>query len=88
MHEVAVIQSLFDHIGRYGESYRLRRVTRVVLRVGRDACVCEDSLRFAFEAVGRGTLAEGAELVIDFGPGRELDLQSIEGEQEEPGVEN
>ena len=50
--------------------------------------VCKESLQFAFAAISQGTLVEGAEFVIERTPGRELDLQTIEGEQEEPTSEN
>lgn len=121
MHEVSVVQSLLEHIQRYGAEYRLDRVTKVVVRVGDLVGICKDSLRFAFDALSPGTIAEGAEFVIESVPGqlrcqacgleteterqvqcgcarcggavliiagRELDLQTIEGEQEEAGDEN
>ena len=88
MHEVSVIQSLLEHIERYGAEYGLVRVTKVVVRIGGLVCICQDSLRFAFDAVSRGTIAEGAELVLERGAGRELDLQTIEGEQEDTPGEN
>ena len=121
MHEVSVIQSLLEHIERNGTEYGLVRVTKVVVRIGGLVCICQDSLRFAFEAVSRGTIADGAEFIIENVPGkirclacgleaeagerqlfecprcagavviiagRELDLQTIEGEQEESSGEN
>ena len=121
MHEVAIIQGLFEHVDRYGKEYSLDRVTKVVVRIGDMMGVCHDSLRFAFEAVSHGTIAAGAEFVIETVPGKvrckvcgleaaagerlqvecthcggavlivagkELDLQTIEGEQEEDGDEN
>lgn len=121
MHEVAVIQSLLDHVERSGAEYDINRVTKVIVRIGDLVSICKDSLRFAFDAVSRGTIAEGAIFVIESVPGRvrcmacdaeaeaegqqlhecarcggaviiiagrELDLQTIEGEQEEADDEN
>lgn len=88
MHEVSIIQSLLDQVERFGAEYAMNRVTRVVVRIGEETCVCEDSLQFAFVAISRGTLVEGAELVIERTPGRALDLQTIEGEQEDTVGEN
>lgn len=116
MHEVSIVQSLIDLIESHGQEYRLVKVTKIVVRIGEQVSVCQESLRFAFEAVSHGTIAEGAELVLELIPGRvrcnvcgcetltklpafmecprcggsvalvagrELDLQTIEGEQAE-----
>ena len=83
MHEVSIIQSLMDQVERFGAEYSMIRVTRVVVRIGDQTGVCKESLQFAFSAISQGTLVEGAEFVIEQTAGRELDLQTIEGEQEE-----
>lgn len=121
MHEVSVIQSLLEQVERCGQEHCLARVTKVVVRIGDRVGICKDSLRFAFEAVSPGTIAEGAEFVIESVPGKvrcascgfeaaagqghvyecsrcggsvriiagqELDLQTIEGDQEETDDEN
>ena len=88
MHEVSIIQSLMDQVERFGSEYSMTKVTRVVVRIGDQTGVCKESLQFAFSAISLGTLVEGAEFVIERTPGRELDLQTIEGEQEEPTGEN
>ena len=83
MHEVSIIQSLMDQVERFGSEYSMTKVTRVVVRIGDQTGVCKESLQFAFTAISQGTLVEGAEFVIEQTAGRELDLQTIEGEQEE-----
>lgn len=88
MHEVSIIQSLMDQVERYAAEYAMTKVSRVVIRVGDQTGVCKDSLQFAFSAISQGTLVEGADFVIEHTPGRELDLQTIEGEQEESVGEN
>ena len=88
MHEVSIIQSLMDQVERFGSEYSMTKVTRVVVRIGDQTGVCKESLQFSFAAISQGTLVEGAEFVIERSPGRELDLQTIEGEQEEPTGEN
>ena len=88
MHEVSIIQSLMDQVERFGSEYSMTKVTRVVVRIGDQTGVCKESLQFAFSAISQGTLVEGAEFVIEHTSGRELDLQTIEGEQEEPTSEN
>lgn len=88
MHEVSIIQGLMDQVERFAAEYKMTRVTRVVVRIGDQTSICEDSLRFAFEAISPGTLIDGAEFVIERTPGRALDLQTIEGEQEDTVDEN
>jgi hydrogenase nickel incorporation protein HypA/HybF len=69
MHEMALTQDL---VGLIAENCAGRRVTRVVLEVGKLALVVPDAFRFCFELCAEGTPAEGAELEIVELPGRGL----------------
>jgi len=67
MHELAVADSLVEEIlDRFGEA----RIARVVLEVGRLACIEPDAIRFCFEECARGTGLQGAALEIVDVPGR------------------
>ncbi len=67
MHELAIAEGVIDAVGqRVGRA----RVLRVVVRIGRLACVEPDALRFCFEECARGTGAEGAALEIVDVPAR------------------
>jgi len=67
MHEMALTQDLVSLIE---ENCAGRRVSRVVLEVGKLALVVPDAFRFCFELCAAGTSAEGAELTIVELPGR------------------
>jgi hydrogenase nickel incorporation protein HypA/HybF len=67
MHEMALTQDL---VGLIAENCAGRRVTRVVLEVGKLSAVVPDAFRFCFELCAEGTPAEGAELEIVELPGR------------------
>lgn len=67
MHELALTQDLVSLIAEHCAG---RRVTRVVLEVGRLSAVVPDAFRFCFELCAEGTPAEGAELDIIELPGR------------------
>ncbi|HEY4104912.1 MAG TPA: hydrogenase maturation nickel metallochaperone HypA [Polyangiaceae bacterium] len=67
MHELALTQDL---VGLIAENCAGRRVTRVVLEVGKLAAVVPDAFRFCFELCAEGTPAEGAALEIVELPGR------------------
>lgn len=68
MHELSIAQSLFDIILEESERNNLKQVQRVKLQIGVMASVVPDSLRFCFELVTKGTLAEGAVLEIETSP--------------------
>lgn len=61
MHEMALTQDLVSLIAEHCAG---RRVTRVVLEVGKLSAVVPDAFRFCFELCAEGTPAEGAELEI------------------------
>ncbi|MCA1220384.1 hydrogenase maturation nickel metallochaperone HypA/HybF [Streptomyces sp. 8L] len=62
MHELAITQSVVDAVC---EKAGGRRVQAVTVRVGALTAVVPDSMRFCFDLVTAGTVAEGARLEID-----------------------
>jgi hydrogenase nickel incorporation protein HypA/HybF len=61
MHELAITESVVEHVvSCVGAS----RVRRVVLEIGRLSAVVPDAVEFAFEVCARGTTLEGATLEI------------------------
>lgn len=59
------MESALQIVLRHAEEQHARRVTRIVLRIGDLAGVEPEALRFAFAAVTRGSLADGAALDIE-----------------------
>ncbi|AWK89716.1 hydrogenase maturation nickel metallochaperone HypA [Azospirillum thermophilum] len=70
MHEMALCESLLQAMEEAGRSNGFHRVRRVRLEIGRFAGVEVEALRFGFDVVMRGSLAEGAELVVLEMPGQ------------------
>lgn len=69
MHEMALCESLLTSMREAAETHRFARVTKVRLAIGRFAGVEVEALRFGFDVVMRGSLAEGAELEVLDEPG-------------------
>ena len=65
MHELAIAQSLLEIVEQEARPYGGARVTRILLRIGKLSTVVPAALRFAFEAITRGGIAEGAVLEIE-----------------------
>jgi hydrogenase nickel incorporation protein HypA/HybF len=65
VHEFAVAQSLLEIVEQEARPYSGARVTGITLRIGQLSAVVPDALRFAFEAITRGGIAEGAVLEIE-----------------------
>jgi hydrogenase nickel incorporation protein HypA/HybF len=59
-----------------------RRVTRVVLRIGALAGIDPEAMRFAFDVVSKGTVADGAEFEIEAVP---VSVYCLSCEREFPG---
>ena len=70
MHEAGIMESALAIVGREAASHGASRVERVTLRVGAISGAEPEALRFAFEALSPGTIAEGAELEIQSVPAR------------------
>ncbi|MFG1391744.1 hydrogenase maturation nickel metallochaperone HypA [Xanthobacter agilis] len=69
MHEMALCESLRSALEEAARTQNFSKVTRVRLAVGRFAGVEVEALRFGFDVVMKGSLAEGADLVVLDEPG-------------------
>lgn len=70
MHEAsaieAVIKIVSEEVAKRGTAEGLPRVAKVKLVVGQTTGHMEESLKFYFESLGRGSPAEGAELEVRY----------------------
>ncbi len=69
MHEMALCESLLDSLRDAARTHGFARVTKVRLVIGAFAGVEAEALRFGFDVVMRGSLAENAQLDILDEPG-------------------
>ncbi len=69
MHEMALSESVLERIEANARTDGFTRVVAVHLEIGELAGVDIDAMRFSFDAVTRGTLAEAARLDISSPPG-------------------
>ncbi|MDR7172457.1 hydrogenase nickel incorporation protein HypA/HybF [Nocardia kruczakiae] len=67
MHELAIAQGIVSGACEHAAG---RRVYRVTVAIGMLCAVVPDALHFCFGLAAEGTLAEGAELVVEEIPGR------------------
>ncbi len=65
MHELSIVQSLFEILEEKTKEYAPCRITFVKVRVGRLSGVVPDLLVSAFDTFKKGTPAEGAALEIE-----------------------
>ena len=65
MHEFGIAQSLLEIVEQQALPYQGAKVIKVQLRIGKLSGILPDALRFAFEALSTGGVAEGAFLVIE-----------------------
>jgi hydrogenase nickel incorporation protein HypA/HybF len=70
MHEMSLAEGVLQIIEDYALRESFRKVNCVRLEIGRLSGVETESLRFCFDAVTRGSVAEGATLEIIEVPGR------------------
>ncbi|WP_248484247.1 hydrogenase maturation nickel metallochaperone HypA [Tepidibacter aestuarii] len=56
---------IFDVIKENADNHNLKKVNKIVLKIGEFTCVQESALRFAFEAFSKDTKVEGADFIIN-----------------------
>jgi len=64
MHEVQVMVEVLDAVLREANKRGAEKVTEVQLEVGELTFLGEEQMRFAFETITKGTIAEGAALDV------------------------
>lgn len=69
MHEMSLAEGVLDIIEDAAATQGFTRVKTVVLEIGQLAAVEVEAMRFCFDAVMQGSLAEGAQLEIVEVPG-------------------
>ncbi len=70
MHEMSLMESVLEIVEDEARKAGARTVKTVKLSIGELSHVEPEAMAFCFEAVIRGTLAEGARLEIERVPGR------------------
>ena len=65
MHELSIAQALVEQVETAATKEHALRVVRVVIAVGALSGVDAESLRSLFPLVAEGTVADGAELVVE-----------------------
>ncbi|WP_159567650.1 hydrogenase maturation nickel metallochaperone HypA [Budvicia diplopodorum] len=70
MHEVSLCESTLEIIENQAQQHGVKRVTGVWLELGALSCIEESSLRFCFDIVCRGTVADGCKLHIIHRPAK------------------
>ena len=69
MHEMSIAESVLGIVEETARREGFGRVTEVRLEIGALAAIETEALRFCFDAVVHGSLAQGARLEIDETPG-------------------
>ncbi|WP_425447354.1 hydrogenase maturation nickel metallochaperone HypA [Dethiothermospora halolimnae] len=64
MHEVSVMTEVFQIINENIKIHNLKRIDKVVLKIGSFTCIEESSLRFVFKSMAKETICKDAELII------------------------
>lgn len=72
MHEMSIAQNIVELVTEKARAEDAAKVTRIDLAVGSLSGVMIDALKFGFEVVTKGTIAEGTELQIDEIPARAI----------------
>ena len=75
MHELGLTKSIVDLAVEHADREQAKKILSITLEIGALSGVVAEAVEFAFEICSKGTLAEGADLVIChiLGKGRCLD---------------
>ena len=69
MHEMSLAEGVLQIVEDVARAQEFKRVKTVILEIGQLAAVEPEAMRFCFDAVMHGSIAEGATLEIIAAPG-------------------
>jgi hydrogenase nickel incorporation protein HypA/HybF len=69
MHEVALVRELVNAALEAARHNDAGRIVRISVVLGEHSHLTDEALRFNFDVLGRGTAAEGAEVIVRREPG-------------------
>jgi Zn finger protein HypA/HybF involved in hydrogenase expression len=81
MHQAMLAQAVLDKVVERAAALGVTRVGAVHVLLGEDDEHTEDALRYAWSEVSVGSVAEGAEFVIERTPGDGLRLAAMDVER-------
>lgn len=65
MHELSLCEQVLELIQQQAGSQQFKQVKTVCLEIGKLSCVEAEAMRFCFDSVVAGSIADGALLAID-----------------------
>jgi hydrogenase nickel incorporation protein HypA/HybF len=68
MHEMGIVQSIMDVVEQQAQLHGARKVVKISLEFGALTAVLPDAIRFSFEILSKGGIAEAAALDITIIP--------------------
>ena len=70
MHEFAFAMSIFKVAEATAIKYKAQKITEVLLEIGELTLIVPELLQRSFDMATRGSIAEGAKLIIQITPGK------------------
>lgn len=64
MHEISLLENVRDILLDHAKTQHFSQVKKITLEIGKLSCVEPDALKFGFDIVMKGSLAENAELIL------------------------
>jgi len=80
MHEMRIVDSLISDLKRLAQENRAKRITKIYLRMGEFTELNEEIVSFALQEKGKNSPIDGAEVIFEKSPERELKLVSFDCE--------
>jgi len=65
MHEMSLCEAIIETAEKQASIHAYKSVKCIRLEIGKLSCVEPEAMRFAFAAVARNSIADGARLIID-----------------------
>jgi hydrogenase nickel incorporation protein HypA/HybF len=65
MHEMGIVAGILEAAENAAKHENAVRINKINIKVGELTEIVDDALQFAWESLSPGTLAEGAELVVE-----------------------
>lgn len=80
MHELSMVQELFNVLKEQAKKHDVKKVTKVKLTMGEYSTVEPSHLKSCFDLLAQGSIFENAEIEIEKTSGDDVGVLGMEGE--------
>jgi hydrogenase nickel incorporation protein HypA/HybF len=65
MHELSISENILNIVENEAHKHNLKRIKEIIIKTGEISDIIPENLEYCFEIISKGTVAEGAKIIVE-----------------------